>query len=134
VEAHLLTFGRVQGWVFSAWGEASKEEHQLVQRLAKARLELLAQPPGQHGPANSKEAKLAALVTWVRRQLSFLAVQQQSRSCWTDCSCCETAPRRPGSGGTGQGRCRQARKEMRAQAVNLYQGQAIRRIGFGRWD
>jgi hypothetical protein len=44
VEAHLLTFGRVQGWVFSAWGEASKEEHQLVQRLAKARLELLAQP------------------------------------------------------------------------------------------
>ena len=34
VEARLLTFGRIHGWCFGAWGEASSEVHELVQRLA----------------------------------------------------------------------------------------------------
>ena len=79
VETKLLTFGRVNGWVFGPWGEASLEIHGLVQRLAKARLAILDQQPGPRGPAKTSEAKLASLVSWIRRQLSFLAVQQQQR-------------------------------------------------------
>ena len=41
VETKLNSFGRVTGWVFGAWGEASEDIHALVQRLAKARLERL---------------------------------------------------------------------------------------------
>ena len=79
VESHLLTYGKVKGWVFGAWGEVSEEIHVLVQRIAKARLEVQDTLPGRRGPATTREARLAALVSWVRRQLSFLAVQQQSR-------------------------------------------------------
>ena len=79
VETRLLTYGRVNGWVFGAWGEASGEIHGLVQRLAKSRLAILDTQPGPRGRAVSSEAKLASLVSWVRRQLSFLAVQQQQR-------------------------------------------------------
>ena len=40
---------------------------------------VLDQLPGRGGMSKSWEAGLAVLVCWVRRQLSFLAVQQQSR-------------------------------------------------------
>ena len=79
VESNLWTYGRQKGWVFGAWGEASEGIHSLVQKVAKARLELQDQQPGCRGPAKSREARLAALVSWVRHQLSYLAVQQQSR-------------------------------------------------------
>ena len=77
MESHLLTYGEVKGWVFGAWGEVSEEIHVLVQRIAKARLEVQDTLPGRRGPATTREARLAALVS--RHQLSLLAVQQQSR-------------------------------------------------------
>ena len=61
VETKLNTFGRVNGWVFGAWGEASEDVHLLVQRLAKARLE-----------------RLDTLPTVRRRQVS---------SCHASCAC-----------------------------------------------
>ena len=75
VETRLLPYGRVNGWVFGPWGEASLEIHSLVQRLARARVDILDQLPGKRGSAKTREAQLSSLVSWVRRQLSFLAVQ-----------------------------------------------------------
>ena len=101
VETKLLTYGRVNGWVFGAWGEASLEIHSLVQRLAKARLAILYQQPGPRGPAKTREAKLASLVSWVRRQLSFLAVQQQQRLLLGRLQLLGMGPGRQGRGETG---------------------------------
>ena len=79
VETKLNTFGRVQGWVFGAWGEASEDVHALVQRLAKARLERLDTLPTVRRRQVSRTAMLSALVGDVRRQLSLQAVRQQAR-------------------------------------------------------
>ena len=38
VERRLNSYGRVNGWVFGAWGETSDEVHALVQKLAEARV------------------------------------------------------------------------------------------------
>ena len=38
VEARLQTFGKVHGWCFGSWGEASEDVHALVQRIAASRL------------------------------------------------------------------------------------------------
>ena len=76
VETRLLTYGRVNGWVFGPWGEESQEIHSLVQRLARARVNILDQLPGKRGSAKSRAAQLSSLVSWVWRQLSFFAVQQ----------------------------------------------------------
>ena len=65
--------------MFGAWGETSSEVHTLVQRVAKGRLDVVDQQPGCRGPPRSREAQLASLVGYVRRQLSFTAVQQQAR-------------------------------------------------------
>ena len=61
-ETKLNTFGRVQGWVFGAWGEASEDVHALVQRLAKARLERLDTLPTVRRRQVSRTAMLSALV------------------------------------------------------------------------
>ena len=132
VETQLLTYGRVNGWVFGTWGEVSQEVHGLVLRLAKSRLEILDQQPGRKGPAKSKVARMAALVSWVRRQLSFLAVQQQQRLLLGRLQLLgdgakEAAGRRDWSVRMEE----VARRERQAQAVCQRQGQAIRRSGFG---
>ena len=79
VENKLNTYGKVTGWVFGAWGEASEEVHALVQRVAKARLERLDTLPTVRRRQVSRAAMLASLVGDVRRQLSLRAVQQQAR-------------------------------------------------------
>ena len=132
VESRLQTYGRVNGWVFGAWGEASLEVHGLVQRLAKARLEIMDQQPGPRGPARGREAQLASLVSWVRRQLSFLAVQQQQRLLLGRLQLL-------GDGAREADRRRDwavrmeavAVRERQAQAVCLQQGRSICRSGFG---
>ena len=135
VESHLLTYGRVRGWVFGAWGEASEEVHSLVQKVAKSRLELQDQQPGRRGPAKSREARLAGLVSWVRRQLSYLAVQQQSRLLLDKLQQlgdgAREAVRRRNWAVQEEGA---ARREMKAQAASLRQGRAIRRSGFAMLD
>ena len=50
VESRLLTYGRVKGWCFGAWGDASQDVHELVQRLAGARLEIADHQPDNFGP------------------------------------------------------------------------------------
>ena len=112
--------------------EASLEVHGLVQRLAKARLEIMDQQPGPRGPARGREAQLASLVSWVRRQLSFLAVQQQQRLLLGRLQLL-------GDGAREADRRRDwavrmeavAVRERQAQAVCLQQGRSICRSGFG---
>ena len=121
--------------VFGAWGEASGPVHSLVQRLAKARLEVTPTQPIQHKTPKTREAELAGLVGYVRRSLSFTAVQQQARLLLDRLQLL-------GDGSTEAARRRDmavqmerlALKERRAQAVSLKQGQSIVRHGFGKLD
>ena len=79
VQRRLQRFGRVRGWCFGAWGEASEDVHHLVQQLADSRLLVADLHLGRRRPQRSKEAERAALVRQIRRQLAFTAVQQQSK-------------------------------------------------------
>ena len=132
VETKLLSYGRVQGWVFGAWGEASEDVHALVQRIAKSRLELAGTLPGRRVRQRSRAAELSALVTDVRQQLSLCAVKQQARLL-LDRLCIL------GDGATEAGRRRDwavqvevlAARRRQAQAVSRRQGRNILRHGFG---
>ena len=132
VETKLNTFGRVNGWVFGAWGEASEDVHSLVQRLAKARVERLDTLPTVRRRQVSRAALLAALVGDVRRQLSLQAVRQQARLLID----------RIATVGNGTGAAAQRRdwaveleaaasRRRRAQEVSRRQGRNIVRHGFG---
>ena len=82
-------------------------------------------------PRRSREAQLASLVSWVRRQLSFLAVQQQQRLLLGRLQqlgegAMEAARRRDWAVSLEAA----AVKERRAQAVCLQQGRAMCRSGF----
>ena len=132
VENKLLSYGRVQGWVFGAWGETSEEVHSLVQRIAKSRQELVETLPGRRVRPKSRVAELAALVADVRQQLSLCAVKQQARLL-LDRLCLI------GDGATEAGRRRDwavqvevvAAKRRQAQEVSRRQGRNILRHGFG---
>ena len=132
VETKLLSYGRVQGWVFGAWGEASEDVHALVQRIAKSRLELVGTLPGRRVRPRSRAAELSALVTDVRQQLSLCAVKQQARLL-LDRLCLL------GDGATEAGRRRDwavqvevvAAHRRQAQEVSRRQGRNILRHGFG---
>ena len=133
VETRLLTYGRVRGWCFGAWGEASGEVHGLVQRLAKSKLEVAPTEPGRRGAVRSREAQLASLVASVRRDLSFNAVKQQAKLLLDRLrllgdGATEAANRR----GWFEQMERVAARERRAQDVCLRQGQAVSRHGFGK--
>ena len=132
METKLNTFGRVQGWVFGAWGEASEDVHALVQRLAKARLERLDTLPTVRIRQVSRTAMLSALVGDVRRQLSLQAVRQQARLLID----------RMATVGNGTGPAAQRRdwaveleaaasRRRRAHEVSRRQGRNIVRHGFG---
>ena len=68
-------YGRVRGWVFGAWGEASTDAH----RINQARVEVASLQPHSQGRTKSREAQLASLVGYVRRRLSITAVKQQTK-------------------------------------------------------
>ena len=59
VEARLQTFGKVRGWCFGSWGEASEDVHALVQRIASSRLLVTGMQPGgnQYCPSVKKFSK-----------------------------------------------------------------------------
>ena len=133
VQRRLQRFGRVRGWCFGAWGEASEDVHHLVQRLADARLLVADLQPGRRRPQKSKEAERAALVGYIRRQLSFTAVQQQSKLLLDRLQLLgdgvAEAERRRGWAEEVE---RRAARERQAQAVCIRQGRALMRHGFGK--
>ena len=135
VEAQLLTFGRIRGWCFGAWGEGSTEVHELVQRVAEARLEVADLQPEPQGVPMSRAAQLAGLVGYVRRRLSFKVVQQQARLLLDRLHLLgEGADRAAGRRDRAVQLEQAAARERRAQLVCLRQGVAVMRRGFGMLD
>ena len=135
VESRLNNFGRVRGWVFGAWGECSDEVHTMVLRLAEAKVQRAATLPGRGLLFKSREAQLAGEVAFVRRRLSFTAVQQQARLLLDRLQLLgegagEAARRREWAEQANRAEAR----ERRAQLVCLQQGRNIRRSGFGYLD
>ena len=135
VERRLLTYGRVKGWCFGAWSEASEEVHELVQRVAVARLEIANLQPEHRQVVKSREAELSGLVSFVRRQLSFTAAQQQAKLLLDRLQllgpgAAEAAARRDQAVRIEAG----ARRERQAQAVCVRQGASIMRRGHGLLD
>ena len=135
VERHLLEFGEVKGWCFGAFGEASEGVHQLVERLAEARLEIAETQPNQRGLLRSRAAEKAGLVAYVRRSLSLVCVKEQAKLL--------LGRLRLLGDGAGEAARRRARatqleveavRERQAQAIGFMQGRGIRRLGFGRLD
>ena len=66
VERRLNSFGRVNGWVFGAFGETSEQFHTLVQKLAEARVAKADTMPGQSLIFKSKAAQMAGEVGFLR--------------------------------------------------------------------
>ena len=107
----------------------------MVQRLAEAKVKLADTQPGHRPLFKSKEAQLASQVGFIRRKLSFTAVQQQARLLLDRLQLL-------GDGAREAGRRREVaelgmrweERERRAQAVSVRQGQNIRRCGFGLLD
>lgn len=135
VESRLLTYGRVKGWCFGAWGDASQDVHELVQRLAGARLEIADHQPDTFGPPRARAAQLAGLVGYIRRRLSITAVRAQARLLLDRLQLL-------GDGATAAAARRDwavraeaaAVRERRAQYVCLRQGTSVMRRGFGLLD
>ena len=135
VERRLNSYGRVRGWVFGAFGETSEEVHTLVQKLAEARVAKADTMPGQSLIFKSKAAQMAGEVGFLRRRLSFAAVQGQSRLLLDRLQLLGDGAREAAG---RRDRAQAARlaeaNEMRAQHASLIIGRNIRRSGFGLLD
>ena len=109
--------------------------HELVQRVAEARLEVADLQPEPQGIPMSRAAQLAGLVGYVRRRLSFCAVQQQARLLLDRLQLLgEGAERAAGRRDRAVQLEAAAARERRAQLVCLRQGTAVMRRGFGMLD
>ena len=103
--------------------------------MASAKLEVIEMQPGRRGPAKSREAQLAGFTAYIRRQLSHLAVQQQSRLLLDRLELLgdgagEAARRRAWAVTVERG----AERERRAQAVCQRQARPLVRSGFALLD
>ena len=77
VERKLLSFERVRGLVFGAFGEASLPVHQLVDSLATSRVSVAAPQRGRMGVERSEAGERAIVVGQVRRKLSIASIRAQ---------------------------------------------------------
>ena len=135
VERRLNSFGNVRGWVFGAWGETSEEVHTLVQKLAEARVRQVDTLPGQSLISKSKAAQMASEVGFLRRRLSFAAVQGQARLLLDRLKLLGDGAREADGRRERALAARRAEaNEMRAQHTSMLIGRNIRRSGFGFLD
>ena len=82
MESKLLSLGRVQGLVFSNYGEASEATHKLLDSIATSRVRVAlpqAAAPGR-GDSRTEEGEKAVAVSYVRRRVSVAAVKGQCLS------------------------------------------------------
>ena len=134
VETRLNTFGHIRGWVFGAWGECSEDAHAMVQMLAEAKVNKIAIEPGNRHLFRSREAQLASEVAFLRRRLSFTAVQLQSRLLLDRLQLLGEGSREAARRDWAMMARRAEERERRAQLVCLQQGRSIRRSGFALLD
>ena len=80
VEQKLLSYERVQGVVFGAFGEASEPTHMLIDQLATSRVTVAGPQRGRKGVERSREGERALVVGQIRRKLSVAAVKAQCSS------------------------------------------------------
>ena len=80
MEAKLLTYERVQGLVFGAFGEASEPLHRLIDHLADSRVNVARPQTGKHGQERTAVGEKAAVVGQLRRNLSVAAIHSQCLS------------------------------------------------------
>ena len=135
VERRLNNFGRVKGWVFGAWGETSEEVHSLVQKLAEARVGRADTLASQSLLFKSKAAQMASEVGFLRRRLSFAAVQSHARLLLDRLQLLGDGAREAAGRRDRALAARRAEaNEMRAQHTSMMIGRNIRRSGFGFLD
>ena len=75
VERKLEEFGDIMGLCFGAWGEGSRDVHDLVEVLAKSRLKAQMLEVGRHDEGSNNE--LALVTGQIRRKLSETVVKSQ---------------------------------------------------------
>jgi hypothetical protein len=80
LEMKLLSFERVQGVVFGAFGEASEPVHRLIDWLATNRVRVTGPQRGRRGFMRSEEGERSLVVGQLRRKLSVTAVRAQTTS------------------------------------------------------
>ena len=80
VEAKLLSYERVRGTVFGAFGEASEPVHQLIEQLANSRVTVAGPQRSKKGQQKSISAERAIVVNQLRRHISVAAVKAQCLS------------------------------------------------------
>ena len=107
----------------------------MVQMLAEAKVNKIATEPGNRHLFRSREAQLASEVAFLRRRLSFTAVQQQSRLLLDRLQLLGEGSREAARRRDWAMMARRAEeRERRAQLVCLQQGRSIRRSGFALLD
>ena len=80
VLARLQSYGDVAGFCFGKWGEVSKDAHELIDKLARARLSVPGpRPVGRNGKELEESGLLALYTGALRREFSFTGVRAQSR-------------------------------------------------------
>ena len=75
IKAKLLSYERVRGMVFGAFGEASQPVHQLVDSLATSRVTVAMPQRGRMGVERTVAGERAIMVGQIRRKLSVAAVR-----------------------------------------------------------
>ena len=75
VETELEQYGEIMGLCFGAWGEGSRDVHELVDVLAKSRLKAQMLEVGRHDEGSNNE--LALVTGQIRRKLSETVVKSQ---------------------------------------------------------
>ena len=63
VERKLLSYERVQGLVFGAFGEASEPVHRLIDHLANSRVSMAGPQRGKCGQERSAEGERAVVIS-----------------------------------------------------------------------
>ena len=135
VETKLLSFERVQGLVFGAWGEGSEPVHQLIDKLADSRVSVAGPQKSKKGLERSPEGERAVVVGMLRRKLSIAAVRAQ----------CSSLHGRLATMGPGlaasvarRGRAVELERELQrdrlAHLESLRQHHSVVRKGFGKTD
>ena len=80
VERKLLSYPKVEGLIFGAWGEASEAVHSLVEVLASSRARVADPQRKRKGGYLGEEGVKTLAVGYLRRRLSVCAVQAQCLS------------------------------------------------------
>ena len=115
--------------------ETSQEAHTLVQKLGEARVRRVDILPGQSLISKSKAAQLASEVGFLRRRLSFAAVQGQARLLLDRLQLLGDGAREADGRRDRALAARSAEaNEMRAQHTSMLIGRNIHRSGFGLLD